>query len=487
MRRRAGPARRPRARAATRLRRRDALALLSAPLLGACAKRAAVPAARRPHIVLLLVDALRQDSVGCYGGEGGATAAIDRIAAEGVRFANAYANAPWTLPSHASLFTGLPPEAHGQTHAAVEESDGRIGIAAGARLPGRCATMAAALKELGYQTVGISQNPWVGALSSQDHGFDYFWELARPAGLPFPDQQGDDLRFHRVTYFFRKFLELRRAPDRPLFLFVNYIACHLPYDPPELYRQRFVQGPAPRRLAEVESGNWLVKQERGELDDGAVAGLEELYLAETAYADAAVGELRAELEAARLLDDTLLIVTSDHGECIGHHGFFDHQFNLYEDLLRVPLVARGPALAPGAVCADLVQLSDLFPTVLGAAGGEAIRARLRLPGAPVLDAGGPARIPARPLFFMFRRGSRVLAKLKSALAPATCARLDRDLFAVRDGAMKLILAGDGEAELYDLGSDAREERKLALPEKEAALRALLAARYARADVGFPGA
>ena len=205
----------PRARAATRLRRRDALALLSAPLLGACARRAAAPGPRRPHIVILVVDALRQDFVGCYGGEGGATAAIDRIAAEGVRFANAYANAPWTLPSHASLFTGLPPEAHRQTHAAVEDTDGRIGIAASARFPGRCATMASALKELGYQTVGISQNPWVGALSSQDHGFDYFWELGRTSGLPFPEQQGDDLRFHRVTYFLRKFLELRRAPERP--------------------------------------------------------------------------------------------------------------------------------------------------------------------------------------------------------------------------------------------------------------------------------
>ena len=120
--------------------RRDALALLSAPLLGACARRAAAPGPRRPHIVILVVDALRQDFVGCYGGEGGATAAIDRIAAEGVRFANAYANAPWTLPSHASLFTGLPPEAHRQTHAAVEDTDGRIGIAASARFPGRCAT-----------------------------------------------------------------------------------------------------------------------------------------------------------------------------------------------------------------------------------------------------------------------------------------------------------------------------------------------------------
>ncbi len=477
----------PRARAATRLRRRDALALLSAPLLGACAKRAAEPVARRPHIVLLVVDALRQDFVGCYGGEGGATAAIDRIAAEGVRFANAYANAPWTLPSHASLFTGLPPEVHRQTHAAVEETDGRIGIAASARLPGRCATMAATLKELGYQTVGISQNPWVGALSSQDHGFDYFWELGRTSGLPFPEQQGDDLRFHRVTYFFRKFLELRRAPARPLFLFVNYIACHLPYDPPELHRQRFVQGPAPRRLAEVESNNWLVKKERGELDEGAVAGLEELYLAEAAYADAAVGELRAALEAARLLDDTLLIVTSDHGECIGHHGFFDHQFNLYEDLLRVPLVMRHAALAPGAVCTDPVQLSDLLPTVLSLVGKDEVRARLGLAGAPLLHAKGPAQIPARPLFFMFRRGSRVLAKWKDSIAPETFARLDRDLFAVRDGATKLVLASDGEAELYDLGSDVREERKLALPEKEAALRALLAGRYAGAGVGFPGA
>jgi len=483
VRRRAGSA--PRRRPGAGLSRRAALSLLSLPFLAACGRRGAAPAARRPHIVLLVVDALRRDFVGCYGGEDDATPALDRIAAEGVRFANAYANAPWTLPSHASLFTGLPPEVHRQTHVAVEETEGRVGIAAAARLPGRHTTMAAALKELGYQTVGISQNPWVGPLSTQDHGFDHFWEPARPSSLPFPERQGEDLRFHPVTYCFRKFLELRRAPERPLFLFVNYIACHLPYDPPELYRQRFLQGPAPRRLAEVESGNWLVKQEAGELDGGAAERLRELYRAEAAYADAAVDELRAELEAARLLDDTLLIATSDHGECIGHHDFFDHQFNLYEDLLRVPLVVRGAALEPGAVCAELVQLSDLLPTVLAAAGGDAVRARLRLPGTPLLDARGPARIPARPLFFMFRRGSRVLARLKGILGPAAWARLDRDLFAVRDGAMKLILAGDGEQELYDLAADACEERPLVRPEKEAALRAALAQRYAGAGVGFP--
>jgi arylsulfatase A-like enzyme len=471
-----------------RLRRRDALALLSLPLLGAsCAKRVAAPAPRQPHIIILLVDALRQDFVGCYGGGADATPAIDRIAQEGVRFSNAYANAPWTLPSHASLFTGLAPEVHRQTHAAVEEKDGAICLKPEARLPGRLATMASILKERGYQTVGISQNPWVGALSTQDHGFDFFWELGRKTGLPFPEQQGDDLKVHKVTYFFRQFLAARRASARPLFLFVNYIACHLPYDPPELYRQKFVSGPAPRRLAEIESNNWLVRKERGELDANAAAALEELYRAEVAYADAAVAELRVELEAARLLDDALLVVTSDHGESLGQHGFFDHQFNLYDDLLRVPLIVRHAALPARGACESLVQLSDLLPTVLHFLGNDETRARFALGGVPLFDARGLAPIPERPLFFMFRRGSRVLATWKDAIAKEVFARLDRELFAVRDGAMKMIVASDGESELYDLGSDSSEAKKLIAPGKAAALRALLAARYAGAGVGFPGA
>ncbi len=471
----------------TCMRRRDALALLSLPLLGACTKRAAAPAPRQPHIVILLVDALRRDFVGCYGGDGAATPVIDRIAREGVRFTNAYANAPWTLPSHASLFTGLAPEVHRQTHAAVEEQGGAIRLKPEARLPGRLATMASLLKERGYQTVGISQNPWVGALSTQDHGFDFFWELGRAAGLPFPEQQGEDLAVHKVTYFFKQFLASRRTPDRPIFLFVNYIACHLPYDPPELFRQKFVSGPAPRRLAEIESNNWLPKKERGELDENAAAGLEELYRAEVAYADAAVGELRAALEAARMLDDTLLVVTSDHGESLGEHGFFDHQFNLYEELLRVPLVVRHGALPAGGTCEAFVQLSDLLPTVLRFSGLDDGPARFAPGGAPLFNSRGLVPIPERPLYFMFRRGSRVLARWKDAIAPQTFARLDRDLFAVRKGAMKLILARDGERELYDLGSDLRETKKLPAAEQAAALAALLAARYAAAAVGFPGA
>ena len=182
-----------------RLSRRDLLAgSLGAVLLGGCRRRAPRPAGSaakeagaprlgRPHIVLLVLDTVRADHVGAVEGM---TPNIDRIAAEGVRFERAYSSAAWTLPSHGSLFTGHEPRAHGQTHAAVREDAAGISLDPRAALPGRFTTLAAALGEIGYQRLGLSQNFWVGRLSTQDAGFGRFWELWRDDGaLPFPPRR----------------------------------------------------------------------------------------------------------------------------------------------------------------------------------------------------------------------------------------------------------------------------------------------------------
>ena len=439
---------------------------------------------------------MRADHLECSGKLEGAkpgfTPNLDGLAARGVRFENAFANAAWTLPSHASLFTGQEPHIHGQSHAAVVEGVKKIRIKEEATLRGRFTTLAAALREVGYQTLGLSQNTWVGSISSQDHGFDRFWELwlQDQSKLPFPPQKGDDLELHKVTYAARHFMDNAYDTDRPLFLFVNYITCHLPYQPAWSFRSRFVRGFPPEELLEVTSHNWLTMQHEGTLGDKALPYLRNLYLAEVAEVDAAVGQLAGLLKARGLLDNTLFIVTSDHGECLGQHGFFDHQFNLYDDLLRVPLTMSHPKLPGGSKESTPVQLSDLLPTVLHMVGAEAQQKRLALPGRIMpLDgkSGGTGSGGDRPLFFQFRRGSLVLAQLKSTLPADTVARLDRDLFAVRHGAWKAILTSDGEFLVFNTEKDAGEEQNQATQDKDRAraLLALLKDHYGGKGLPFP--
>ncbi len=490
---------------ASPITRRAALAILSAPFLGGCGKQTPQRPAREeqtrsaagpdprldnPNIVILLGDTLRPDYLGCYGNTTGASPNIDVMAAEGLRFKNAYANAPWTLPSHASLFTGFPPKAHGQTHAAVHRQGARRWVDTGVALPRRFETIASTLKGIGYQTHGMSQNVWVGSGSTQDYGFDRFWPLWNETWKENVDQyvfSGAGAALHKTAHFVRRFLREFRNPDQPFFLFINNMICHLPYTPPDRLRRRFVDGPPRKDLSQVKTDTWLLKKQAGDLGEDEMWHLRDLYQAEVAAFDEAVGQIVRELKREKLLDTTLFVVTSDHGECIGHHGFFDHLFNMFDDLLRVPLIIRHPKLPAGRVRRELVQLTDMFPTILQLLGRNETGKELKLPGRPLPLDRAPDESD-RPLFFLFRRGSPVLKLLAEKLPPETVARLDCDLFGVRWGDWKLVVDHNGAAQLYNVAEDPAEEHNRAdsANEMRGELTALLAAEFGNTDLPFPG-
>jgi arylsulfatase A-like enzyme len=459
------------------------------------AAEAGLPDLGRPSIVLIVLDTMRADHLECagtpMGGARGFTPTLDRLAARGTRFKNAYANAPWTLPSHASLFTGCEPHRHGQDNPALTGNPEEIRIDPRLALPGRFTTMAAAFRELGYQTLGISENPWVGPLTALDDGFGHFWELRQDgtSRAPFPPPQGKDLTCHKVTYLCRNFFDRFFHLGNPFLLFVNYMTCHLPYRPTWQFRRAFAPDVTLDELLELRSDTWLLRQREGRLGNAQTAQLRRLYLAAVAQADAAVAEVLDLLKERQLLDNTLCIVLSDHGECIGHHGFFDHHFNLFDDLLRVPLIVAHPKLQAPRVIETPVQLSDLLPTLLQLVGAGSLGTRLNLPG-PLLPLGEDSRTPegaARPLFFLLRRGSRVLVSLRDKLPPATIARLDRDLLGVKRGDAKAVLSSDGELTLFDTARDPEEKTNLAATHAETAraLAALLGAHFGGSGIPIP--
>lgn len=456
-------------------------------------KEAAKPAVSdftlgKPNMVLIIIDTLRADHVGKHKDQESVTPVLDGLAAQGVCFTKAYSNAPWTLPAHASLFTGLEPHVHEQTHAAVYDTENGPAVKKEVLLPGRLKTLAEVLKEGGYQTLGISQNPWVGRLSTQNTGFEHYWELwsdAQP--LPFAPRQGEELNRHKVTHAFKHYLDTMRDSEKPFFLFINYITCHLPYAPDWKFRRKMVKGFPPDDLFDLNSHNWLERMAEGKLDAERIDYLRKLYRAEAAEADDSVGQIVQLLEDAGAFDDTLFIVTADHGESIGHHELFDHQFSIFDDLVKIPLVMRHPRLPQGKEMAMPVQLTDLMPTLLQMSGLGKAREGLDLPGWVIpLDPAYQGDVFAdRPLFFFYEKGARVLRLLKDKLPAALYERHNCALCGVQQGPWKLIVTGHGKVMLFNTGDDAEEGRDLAKEKADVAAGLLDAVKKHFADTGFP--
>ena len=323
--------------------------------------------AGRPDIILIMVDTLRADRLPAYGYAGTSTPAIDRLAAEGVVFEDASAQASWTKPSTATLLTGLYPS----THRAIGKAD---------RLPEAVDTLAESLSGAGWRTGGIVSNVNLSPSYRFDQGFgeylylapDYFFgaresssKLAVYNGLRMVRERFLSRR-KKVQDYYQDATTVTEAGkawiDRNrggrLFLFIHYMEPHDPY-----FRHPY-DGTA---VARVQTPN----------PDPAQAGeLSDLYDGEIDYLDGHLGEFLDHLRREGVYDGALIILTADHGEEFHEHGGWWHGTTLYDEQISVPLIVKPPAggvpgLAPGSRRSDLARLLDVAPTVLAVAGIEA--------------------------------------------------------------------------------------------------------------------
>ena len=277
---------------------------IAAALLGAAAPS-------RPNVLLLSIDTLRADHVGAYGAPQGSTPALDALAGDGLRFENAISPVPLTRPAHASLLTGLLPPEHG------------IRDNLPAKLDPSIPTLATRLKAEGYHTAAFVGSFLLGRGSGLEAGFDVFGDGSN-AGTGDLVGAGAERRAEAVAAEALEFLSTARAP---FFLWVHFYDPHAPYDPPGAF-----------------SGNG--------------------YAGEIAYANSQAGRILDRLRALGLADSTLVVATADHGEGLGDHGEDEHGVLVYEETLRVPLIVRGPGIAPGRVEREPVSLSHIAPFLL---------------------------------------------------------------------------------------------------------------------------
>ena len=400
-----------------------------------------------PDVVLVVLDTVRRDRLETYGNP---VPTMPRLAAwaRGARvWTRATAESPWTLPSHASLFTGLPSALHGAEGSALE---GRVpeGGSREARrrrmrrlglerpLPDAARTVAEHLAATDRITLGIAGNrAYLQGYWGLSQGFDA-WLCdgfgRAPDGLPYV--RGDRITAAALTAV--DALRARAAPRPPLFLFVNYTDAHVPYVP----RRGFVRNPGrlTRRWRTGDAREELVarvlaREER--LPAAARAGWLEAYDAELRFLDAQVGDLLDGLATRGIGDGAWILVTSDHGEYFGEHDLVEHSKDVYEEALAIPLLARGPGIAPGSDPTP-VQLGDVGRWIVEWAGAEP------LPQAP--DDGG---LVVSELY-----GSRI----RDLSHPAYGARFDRVRRAFRREDHVVILGSDGSSEAYDLAADPGE-------------------------------
>ncbi|MEE8523797.1 MAG: sulfatase, partial [Thermoanaerobaculia bacterium] len=389
---------------------------------------------RGPNVILISIDTLRSDRLGCYGYPRPTSPAIDAMAAAGALFKNAFAQSNWTLPSHYSMLTSLYPSAHGVNpdrwqFAGVRGSHETFRI----RGSGREQTLAERLRAMGLFTAAITEGGWVDAKFGFDQGFASYVAHS-------DDRLAETTQ--RMTLAW-----LRAHRGIPFFLFVHTYQTHQPYHQPPPYDTMFVDR---GHLGYALPGVRLSMQTLDRFKDGTfppTAGDREafsgLYDGEVRYVDAFVEALLAALEETGLDRRTVLLLTSDHGEELFEHGNFDHGGTLYDEVMRVPLILWGPGrIAAGKVIDTPVASLDVLPTLVELAGGSAggdLQGRSLVP----LLAGGD--LEDRVLFAEGWADESV------------------PLTSVWDGPLKVVFRGaDLEvAELYDLSRDPSESVDLA--------------------------
>jgi len=437
-------------------------------------RRLSAATAGAPNVLLIILDTVRSFNLSVYGYPLPTTPALARWAAGGVRFSHAFSTAPWTLPSHASILTGR--EAHELTANWQTALDGKF------------PTLAETLRAHGYRTGGFVANvAYCSRETGLARGFtaydDYEVNFDRFVSSASITRSIVDPRWVRQIFWGGDMLGRKPAPviskafldwadahrDRPFFAFLNYYDAHVPYLPPEPYRSRFkasnqrLESNLIRELSDTTP--WSQTQ---------VEGLEAAYDGAISYLDAQIDSLLTALDQRGVLDNTLVIITADHGEEFNEHGVILHGNSLYRPSVEVPLILRFPDRVPAGVVAQApASLREIPATVLDLLGIP----EHPFPGSSLAtlwqDSSG-ARV-GQPLYSSVRRAWGL---------PSWYPVVNGDMISVADSGYRMIRGGNGVEELFDLRSDPFERHNiLGQPGLEAAtarLRHLLDAAAASA-------
>jgi arylsulfatase len=334
------------------------------------------------NVLLISLDTLRSDRLGIYGNPDGLTPNLDRFAQQGTTFLQAYAQYPNTYGSHAALFTGQYPS-----------QVGMVGSKSRALAP-RQATLASALAARGYVTVAFTEDAYVGSVYGFDRGFDRYHD---------GDPSQHRLQGYAASTFERATNWLKQRPAGPFFMFLHTYEAHTPYAPSAEAREHLqalnghYQGPVSNDFNGLATTAYNMG--RLSLTREDLQHVSWLYDAEVWSLDKLMGQLFGTLSELGVLDSTLIVIVSDHGEEFSEHGYLAHGESLHEQALHVPLIFRAPGLVPdglqvhsvvglldvAATIGDLLGAAPILPNTSGRSHASWMRAEPPLPAQPILS------------------------------------------------------------------------------------------------------
>jgi arylsulfatase len=434
---------------------------LAGPSIGF--QRAVAPKRERLNLLFVMTDQHRADCLGSDGNPAIKTPNLDRLAKEGVRFRNAYSSTPTCTPARTALLTGLSPWNHGM-------------LGYGEIPPNLPYEKPRALRDAGYSTTSIGKNhfsPWRNGHGYEQMLLDEHSSMGRKpmeertdyeswfysqepnqnpyaTGLGWNDYEGRPFvlpeRLHATTWtgdMAVRHLETYRDP-RPFYLKVSFIRPHSPYDPPQRHWKMYED----TELPEAKVGRWAARFEKpssdrpdiwhGKLNPRVIRNSRRAYYACISHVDEQIGRMLETLEKQKQLDQTLIVFTSDHGDMTGDHNLWRKSY-AYQASARIPMIVRLPGATGGRVLDHPVELRDIFPTLLDAAGQQ----------------------PARPL-----DGDSMLKLVRNPSTPwrqfidlehNICYAPSNNWNALTDGRTKYIFhAFNGEEQLFDLQKDPHE-------------------------------
>ena len=391
-----------------------------------------------PNIILIVLDAASAAYFGAYGADGESSPNIDRLARESVVFENAYSQSPTTVPSTASLLTGVRGTAHRMTGATV--------------LPREYRTAPEILAGYGYRAFGVIGNPFAGAPAL---GFDRGYEECVQV---YAMRELQSLRATEKSNHFKVVLpeDINRQVFRLLpgfgargtFAYIHYLQPHKPYDPPVEYLRSPALESAARPSWDDLHDAFVLANETGETSPSTIAEIEARYRANLRFVDAGVGALLERLDRERWYDDSLIVLMGDHGDAFFKHARFGHNVTLYDDMIRIPFLIKFPErdrIAPRRL-PQLVETVDLLPTLFD---------YLELPI--------PEQLEGDSLWPLIQGRAQ---RLEGPEVIVSTVRLNQH--AIRLGDHKYIRDVQGGEELYDLRADPDEQRNLIGEEPERA-------------------
>ena len=429
-----------------------------------------------PNIVLIVLDTVRSKNLSCYNYSRDTTTFLDTLGDESMVFRNAYSPAPWTVPAHASLFTGM----YVKDHKTNRENR---------HLNETVPTIAELLSEAGYTTVGVSNNQFISPEFGFDRGFDQFitnmhaYHEPVDRGTPisrirsnttgssflqnaiqavkYVRSRGDRLLPTAANWLYRKAGEVGllsefdrgaeitnsqiqeqiSAADSPFFVFANYMEGHAPYRSPDEYKYQYSSDP--------ELDDWGTKERffenRVENKEQKLTDLEDQYDGCIQYLDHRIEQLYHSVEEMGELENTLFIITGDHGESFGEHGLYEHESGVYNELSNVPLIIGGGRQDSTTTVDQPVSIRWLLPTLLNEVGIEppshSVKRNLFSPEGEVV-------IESEPLPYTLND------EMECTVPPA---RYSSSIEAVVDSGHKFIrFNGDSTSELYAVSDTAEE-------------------------------